>query len=125
MQIKDEFKINNRDPFINLSLWQKGIKTLNDMDNDIIKAFKENKIPKEAMHKMGFSLQLCMIFLEQNCEQTTIQNVYTVKEQDKTYSGYIQFGSFESEMEANLFLANFLNNNVEKIIKINETTTIQ
>ena len=43
-------------PFINLSLWKKGIKTLNDMDNDILKAFKENKIPKDAMLKMGFSV---------------------------------------------------------------------
>ena len=55
-ETRDEFEINNRDPFINLSLWKKGIKTLNDMDNDILKAFKENKIPKDAMLKMGFSV---------------------------------------------------------------------
>ena len=55
-ETRDEFEINNRDPFINLSLWKKGIKTLNDVDNDILKAFKENKIPKDAMLKMGFSV---------------------------------------------------------------------
>ena len=55
-ETKDEFGIHNRDPFINLSLWKKGIKTLNDYDGDIVKAFKENKIPKDAMLKMGFSV---------------------------------------------------------------------
>ena len=35
---------------------KKGIKTLNDYDGDIVKAFKENKIPKDAMLKMGFSV---------------------------------------------------------------------
>ena len=55
-ETKDEFKINNRDPFINLALWKKGIKRLNDYDDDIVKAFKENKIPKDAMLKMGFSV---------------------------------------------------------------------
>ena len=55
-ETRDEFGINNRDPFINLGLWKKGIKTLNDYDGDIVKAFKENKIPKDAMLKMGFSV---------------------------------------------------------------------
>ena len=55
-ETKDEFGIHNRDPFINLALWKKGIKTLNDYDDDIVKAFKENKIPKDAMLKMGFSV---------------------------------------------------------------------
>ena len=55
-ETKDEFGIHNRDPFINLDLWKKGIKTQKDYDEDIIKAFKENKIPKDAMLKMGFSV---------------------------------------------------------------------
>ena len=34
-ETKDEFGIHNRDPFINLALWKKGITTLNDYDDDI------------------------------------------------------------------------------------------
>ena len=55
-ETKDEFNMQNLDPMRNLGLWKKGIKTLNDYDGDIVKAFKENKIPKDAMLKMGFSV---------------------------------------------------------------------
>ena len=53
---EDNFGIVPRNKFANLTLWQKGIKTINDFDNDIMQKYKEGKITKEAMEKMGFSL---------------------------------------------------------------------
>ena len=50
------FGIVPRDPFRNLSFWQKGRRLPQDFDNDIIKKYKEGKITKEAMEKMGFSV---------------------------------------------------------------------
>ena len=54
--LKDNFGTQNLEPMRNLDLWKKGIKTQKDYDEDIVKAFKENKIPKDAMLKMGFSV---------------------------------------------------------------------
>jgi uncharacterized protein YdaU (DUF1376 family) len=53
---KDNFGIQIRDKFANLGLWKKGIKTLNDFDDDIIKKYKEGEITKEAMEKMNISI---------------------------------------------------------------------
>ena len=53
---EDNFGIVPRNKFANLTLWQKGIKTINDFDNDIMQKYKEGKITKEAMEKMGFSV---------------------------------------------------------------------
>ena len=55
-ETKDDFNTQNLEPMRNLDLWKKGIKTQKDYDEDIVKAFKENKIPKDAMLKMGFSV---------------------------------------------------------------------
>ena len=55
-ETKDDFNIQKLEPMRNLDLWKKGIKTQKDYDDDIVKAFKENKIPKDAMLKMGFSV---------------------------------------------------------------------
>jgi len=53
---QDNFGIKFRDKFANLKLWKKGIKTLNDFDDDIIKKYKEGEISKEAMERMSFSV---------------------------------------------------------------------
>ena len=53
---KDNFGIQIRDKYANLGLWKKGIKTLNDFDDDIIKKYKEGEITKEAMEKMNISI---------------------------------------------------------------------
>jgi len=39
-----------------LGLWKKGIKTLNDFDDDILKKYNEGEISKEAMERMNFSV---------------------------------------------------------------------
>jgi len=51
---QDNFGIKIRDKFANLGLWKKGIKTLNDFDDDILKKYKEGEISKEAMERMSF-----------------------------------------------------------------------
>ena len=45
-----------RHKFQNLPLWQKGIKTMNDDDQDILFKYKQGEITKEAMEKMNFSI---------------------------------------------------------------------
>ena len=54
---KDDFGIMTRDPFTNLSSWQKGFRTLNDTDQDIIEAYRQGKVSKEAMDKMSISVK--------------------------------------------------------------------
>lgn len=54
---KQEFKIDNRHPFKNLPLWKKGIKTLNDNDSDILKAYKDGLLEKNHIEKLNISLQ--------------------------------------------------------------------
>lgn len=54
---KEELKLDNRDPFRNLSLWKKGIKTLNDNDADIRQAFKDGLLEKNHIEKLNISLQ--------------------------------------------------------------------
>ena len=54
---KQEFKIDNRNPFKNLPLWKKGIKTLNDSDLDILKAYKDGLLEKNHIEKLNISLQ--------------------------------------------------------------------
>ena len=46
-----------RDPFTNLSSWQKGFRTLNDTDQDIREAYRQGKVSKEAMDKMSISTE--------------------------------------------------------------------
>lgn len=53
---EDSFGIVSRNKYANLSLWKKGIKTLNDFDEDIIKKYKEGEISKEAMEKLNISV---------------------------------------------------------------------
>ena len=55
-KIEDSFGIVSRNKYANLSLWKKGIKTLNDFDEDIIKKYKEGEISKEAMEKLNISV---------------------------------------------------------------------
>jgi len=52
----DSFGIVSRNRYANLTLWKKGIKTLNDFDEDIIKKYKEGEITKEAMEKLNISV---------------------------------------------------------------------
>jgi len=56
-EIKNEFGIMTRDPFTNLSSWQKGFRTLNDTDQDIVEAYRQGKVSKEAMDKMSISVK--------------------------------------------------------------------
>ena len=56
-EIKDEFGVIERDPFLNLTSWQKGFRTLNDTDQDIIEAYRQGKVSKEAMDKMSISVK--------------------------------------------------------------------
>jgi uncharacterized protein YdaU (DUF1376 family) len=53
---EDNFGIIPRDPFRNLSFWQKGRKMPQDYDRDIEIMHKKGKITDEAMKKMGFSI---------------------------------------------------------------------
>ena len=55
-KIEDSFGIVSRNKYANLALWKKGIKTLNDFDEDIIKKYKEGEISKEAMEKLNISV---------------------------------------------------------------------
>ena len=54
---KDELGFYRRDPFVNLTSWKKGFRTLNDNDQDIIQAYKQGKVSKEAMDKMSISVE--------------------------------------------------------------------
>jgi uncharacterized protein YdaU (DUF1376 family) len=54
---KNDFGIMTRDPFTNLSSWQKGFRTINDTDQDIIEAYRQGKVSKEAMDKMSISVK--------------------------------------------------------------------
>jgi uncharacterized protein YdaU (DUF1376 family) len=54
---KSEFKLDNRNPFRNLTLWKKGIKTLNDNDADIRQAYKDGLLEKNHIEKLNISLQ--------------------------------------------------------------------
>lgn len=54
---KQEFKLDNRNPFRNLTLWKKGIKTLNDNDADIRQAYKDGLLEKNHIEKLNISLQ--------------------------------------------------------------------
>ena len=56
-EVKDDFGIQKRDPFINLTSWQKGFRTLNDTDQDIREAYRQGKVSKEAMDKMSISVE--------------------------------------------------------------------
>ena len=56
-EIKDEFGIQKRDPFINLTSWQKGFRTMTDTDQDIREAYRQGKVSKEAMDKMSISVE--------------------------------------------------------------------
>ena len=56
-EIKDDLSFYKRDPFVNLTSWQKGFRTLNDNDQDIIQAYKQGKVSKEAMDKMSISVE--------------------------------------------------------------------
>ena len=56
-EIKDEFGVIERDPFLNLTSWQKGFRTMNDTDQDIREAYRQGKVSKEAMDKMSISVE--------------------------------------------------------------------
>ena len=53
---EDNFGIVPRDPYRNLSFWQKGRKMPQDFDRDIEIMHKKGKITDEAMKKMGFNI---------------------------------------------------------------------
>jgi len=53
---KEEFKVDNRNPFANLSLWKKGIRTMNDTDQDIKKAYKDGLLEKIHIEKLNISV---------------------------------------------------------------------
>jgi uncharacterized protein YdaU (DUF1376 family) len=53
---EDNFGIIPRDPYRNLSFWQKGRKMPQDFDRDIEIMHKKGKITDEAMKKMGFNI---------------------------------------------------------------------
>lgn len=53
---KEEFKVDNRNPFANLSLWKKGIRTMNDSDQDIKKAYKNGLLEKIHIEKLNISV---------------------------------------------------------------------
>ena len=67
-----------------------------------------------------------MIILDEDCLNVNVlQGVYTVEEQDNTFTAYIQFGNFQSKEEANLYLCNFLNESKQKIVNFEQTFTMQ
>ena len=53
---KEMFKVDNRNPFANLSLWKKGIRTMNDSDQDIKKAYKDGLLEKIHIEKLNISV---------------------------------------------------------------------
>ena len=67
-----------------------------------------------------------MIILDEDCLNVNVlQGAYTVEEQDKTFTAYIQFCNFQSKEEANLYLCNFLNESKQKIVNFEQTFTMQ
>ena len=52
----DNFGIVPRDPFRNLSFWQKGRRMPQDFDRDIEIMYQKGKISDEAMKEMGFDI---------------------------------------------------------------------
>ena len=55
-QKKEEFKIDNRNPYSNLPLWKKGIRTMNDTDQDIRQAFKDGLLEKNHLERLSISV---------------------------------------------------------------------
>jgi uncharacterized protein YdaU (DUF1376 family) len=53
---KEEFKRDNRNPFANLPLWKKGIRTMNDTDQDIRRAYKDGLLEKIHIEKLNISV---------------------------------------------------------------------
>ena len=53
---KEEFKIDNRNPYSNLPLWKKGIRTMNDTDQDIRQAFKDGLLEKNHLERLSISV---------------------------------------------------------------------
>ena len=53
---KQEFKIDNRNPYANLPLWKKGIRTMNDTDQDIRKAFNDGLLEKNHLERLSISV---------------------------------------------------------------------
>ena len=50
---KDNIETFQKDPMRNLPLWKKGIKTMHDFEEDIIKAHKQGKLTHEEMEKLN------------------------------------------------------------------------
>ena len=53
---KEEFKIDNRNPYANLPLWKKGIRTMNDTDQDIRKAYNDGLLEKNHLERLSISV---------------------------------------------------------------------
>ena len=53
---KDNIETFQKDPMRNLSLWKKGIKTMHDFEEDIIKAHKQGKLTHEEMEKLNITI---------------------------------------------------------------------
>lgn len=53
---KDIIQTVQKDPMRNLSLWKKGIKTMHDFEEDIIKAHKLGKLTDEHMRKLNITI---------------------------------------------------------------------
>ena len=49
----DNIQTTQKDPMRNLSLWKRGIKTMHDFEEDIIKAHKQGKLTHEEMEKLN------------------------------------------------------------------------
>ena len=53
---KDIIQTVQKDPMRNLSLWKKGIKTMHDFEEDIIKAHKQGQLTDEHMEKLNITI---------------------------------------------------------------------
>jgi len=53
---KDNIQTFHKDPMRNLSLWKRGIKTMHDFEEDIIKAHKQGKLTHEEMEKLNITI---------------------------------------------------------------------
>ena len=53
---KDNIQSIQKDPMRNLSLWKKGIKTMHDFEDDIIKAHKQGKLTIEDMKRLNITI---------------------------------------------------------------------
>ena len=53
---EDSFGIVKRNKYANLSLWKKGIRTMNDTDQDIRQAFKDGLLEKNHIEKLNISV---------------------------------------------------------------------